>query len=66
MFQWHLVGEHMQGGARVGLWLFMWKRIRNLINNRTRINSVFCILTTVNLLLPHPLYKKIKTEFFLF
>ena len=27
-----------------------------LVNNNTRIKSVFCILTTVNLLLPHPIF----------
>ena len=28
-----------------------------IINNNTKINTVFHVLTTVNLLLPHPLYK---------
>ena len=31
-------------------------RENNRIMNNVRINSVFCILTTVNLLLPHPVY----------
>ena len=38
--------------------------IQSLINNNTRINSVFHVITTVNLLLPHPLIvkgKKCKT-----
>ena len=30
----------LQGGARVGLQLFEWKIIQQLINNNTRINSV--------------------------
>ena len=42
----------MQGGLKAGLQWFVWKIIQQSINN-TRINSVFCILTTVNLLFPH-------------
>lgn len=37
-----------QGWAKVGLLLFIWKIIQ--INNHTRISSVFCIVTTINLL----------------
>ena len=44
------------GGAKVGLQLFIWRVIQALINNNTRINFVFCILTTKNLLLPNPIY----------
>ena len=43
-------------GANVGLQLFTWKIIQQLINNNTRINSVFPIFTTVNQLLPNPVY----------
>ena len=46
-------GFYIQGGARVGLQLCTWKIIQYSINNNTRINSVFPILTTINLLLPH-------------
>lgn len=50
-----LLLEHMTKaaywGARVSLQLFVWKRISYLINNKTRIDSVFHELTTVNLFL---------------
>ena len=46
----------IQGGAKIGLQLFIWKIIQLLTNNNTRINSVFHILTTLNLLFPHPVY----------
>ena len=39
---------------KVGLLLFVWR-----INNNTRINSVFHVLTTVNLLLSHPVLDKV-------
>ena len=44
---------YRQGGEKVGLQLFVWKIIRSLINNNTRINSAFHVLTIVNLLLHH-------------
>ena len=34
----------IQGGAKVGLQLFLWKITQSLIHNNTGINSVFCIL----------------------
>ena len=46
----------MQGGAKVGLQLFIWKY--TIINNNIQINSVFHVLTTVNLFLSH-IYPKI-------
>ena len=48
--------SNIQGGANVGLQLFIWKIIRWLINNNTGINSVFWVLATVSRLLPHPVY----------
>ena len=39
------------GGGQGGLQLFIWKIIQYLVNNNTRINSVFCVLTAINLLL---------------
>ena len=45
----------LQGGAKVGLQMFIWEIIQ-LINNNERINYVFFILITINLLLPHPVY----------
>ena len=45
----------IQGGAKVGLPLLIWK-ITQLINSNTKINTVFHILTTVNLLLPNPVF----------
>ena len=41
------------GWGKVGLQLFVWKVI---INKNRRIISVFCILTTVILRFPHPVY----------
>lgn len=41
---------HIQDGAKVSLQWFVWKTMQ-LINTNTRIN--FCVLSTVNLLLPH-------------
>ena len=41
-------------GGKVGLYLAVHMKNNTIIKNNTRINSVFCILTTVNLLLPHP------------
>ena len=52
---------YVQGGAKVGLQMFIWKIIQSLINNDTRINC--CILPTVNLLLPHPAHLFIQTRF---
>lgn len=39
--------EHIQGGAKVGVEWFRWKIIQWLMNNNTRINSMFLVLTTV-------------------
>ena len=36
------VYTYLQGGAKIGLQLFIWKIIQKLINNNTRINSVSC------------------------
>ena len=44
--------QSIQGGAKVGLPLFVGKN-NTLINNYIRINSVFHVLTTINLLLPY-------------
>ena len=44
----------IQGEAKGGLQLFAWRIIQKSINNKTRINPEFYVLTTVNLLLPHP------------
>ena len=43
---------YTQGEAKGGLQLFKWEIIQQLVNNSTRINSVFCVLITVRLLLP--------------
>ena len=37
--------------------MFIWKVIQYLINNNKRIHSVFHVFTTVNLLLPHPVFQ---------
>ena len=50
------VHTHIQSRARVGFQLFIWKIICSLINNNTRINCVFCALTTGNLLLSNSVY----------
>ena len=42
----------IQDGTKVGLQLFVRKIIQELVNNGTRINSVFHILTTVSLRCP--------------
>ena len=45
---------YIQGGAKVRLQLFIWKIIWYLENNNARTSSASRILTTANLLLPHP------------
>ena len=40
-----LISIHLQHGEKVGLQLFVWKIIQQLINNNTRIN---CVLHTHN------------------
>lgn len=47
-------GVYLQGGKRVGLQLYIWKIIQSLTNNNTWINSVLCVLATINLFLPAP------------
>ena len=47
--------KYIQGAAEVGLQLFSLKITQYLVKDNTRINSAFCILITVNLLLPHTL-----------
>lgn len=44
----------LQGRAKVGVQLFMWEVTESLINNNIRMNFVFCILTTITLVLPQP------------
>lgn len=44
----------MQGLATVGFYMEKYK----LININTKIDSVFCILTTVSLLLPTPMFPR--------
>lgn len=39
----------------LSLQLFVWKLVQLLINNNTRINFMFRVLPTVNLLWPHPI-----------
>ena len=47
----------IQGVAKGCLQLFTWKIIQWLTNNNIQINSVFCVLTTINLFLPHLVHK---------
>ena len=51
-----LIALHIQGGVKVGLHMFVWKRIQYLMNNNTRINSELHVLKTINLLLPNPVF----------
>lgn len=37
----------LQGGAKVGAQLFIWKVIQSSVKNNSKVNSVFPILTTV-------------------
>ena len=46
----------IRGGANVGLQLFVWKTIQQLINNNTRKKLIFCVLITIKLLSPHPVF----------
>lgn len=45
----------MQGGAKLGVQLFVWKII-HLINKNTRIDSLYRVLTTVSLVVPYPIF----------
>ena len=47
--------RNIQVVANIGLQLFVWKILQSL-NNNTSIHSVFCVLTTLNLTLPHPVF----------
>lgn len=44
------------GLGKVGLQVFVWKVIEQLINNNVRKKTLFHTLTTINLLLPTPVY----------
>ena len=50
------MGSAIQGGAKVGLLSFVWQIIQYLRNIIIQEWTVFYVLTTVNLLLSHPLW----------
>ena len=58
------LGKPIQGGAKVGLHLFVWKIIQ-LTNNNTRINWALCT-HNCKPALPHPVHAMDKTQYTLF